>query len=196
MNKQIICPACGSEQIERLEKQSFGQLTMGPAFTFNEIIYKCSSCDEEGDFFAESDKSYLAAQKDAEANLVKQTLDDLNSQGITMAYIERVLELPARTLTRWKTGDFSSSAIALLRIIKTYPWIIEVAEHKFISSFAKAAFLNAAMKEVVDNLKKELSVSTQNVEMKSDNAVTPYNKVITQVLPRIVQASRYQLGSA
>jgi hypothetical protein len=63
--------------------------------------------------------------------MIQNILDDLNRSNISMAMLEPVFDLPARTLTRWKHGDFSSSALALLRIVSTFPWIIHVAEEKF-----------------------------------------------------------------
>ena len=148
MNKElVICPACGSHQVARSEKESFNQLTLGAKFFFKEINYKCNSCTEEGDFLAETDKNYLAAQKEAQSDLVKRLLETMNNAGITMAMFERVFELPARTLTRWKNGDFSSSALALLRTVTTYPWIIEVAENKFEKKYSKCAVITAAAQE-------------------------------------------------
>jgi DNA-directed RNA polymerase subunit RPC12/RpoP len=134
MSEPVICPACGSEKVSRIEKEELGHLTLGSDFTYKAVIYKCSTCSEEGDFFAESDKDYLLTQREAQINLVKHMIEDLNNKGISMASFERILELPARTLTRWKNGNFSSSAIALLRIAITYPWILETANHKFESS--------------------------------------------------------------
>ncbi len=145
--KSIICPACGSSEVARFEKESFSQLTLGSQFSFKEINYKCNACQEEGDFLAETDKNYLVAQKEAQGNLVKQLLETMHSMGITMAMFERVFELPTRTLTRWKNGDFSSSALALLRIVTTYPWIIEVAENKFEKTYSKFAVVTSAAQE-------------------------------------------------
>ncbi len=148
MNKKVvICPACGSQQVSCSENENFGQLTLGPKFSFKEINYKCESCGEEGDFLAETDKNYFASQKEAQSNFVKHILENMNNAGITMAMFERVFELPARTLTRWKNGDFSSSALSLLRIVATYPWIIEVAENKFEKNFSRCAVITAAAQE-------------------------------------------------
>lgn len=171
MNKKsIICPACGSKEATRFEKTGFGRLTLGDEFSFDEIYYKCNSCGEEGDFFAETDKNYLVAQKQAQIAFVKQALDELSNADITMAMFERVFELPARTLTRWKTGDFSSSAIALLRIVITCHWIIEVAEHRFDSHFASYAVIKAAVKEFAQEAKRSLSITVP--ELKSGGTIS------------------------
>lgn len=148
INKLIKCPACGSQQVKRFEKKASGKLTLGSGFSFKEIYYVCDSCKEEGDFFAETDKNYLIAQKDAQVSLVKKILEDMNKAGITMAMFERVFELPPRTLTRWKGGDFSSSALALLRTVVTYPWIMEVAEHRFEKNYARTIVVSAAAQEL------------------------------------------------
>ncbi len=63
-----------------------------------------------------------------------------------MAYVERALDLPARTVARWKSGEHSASALALLRVVATYPWMLEVAEHRFDLSVADAKVVMAAGK--------------------------------------------------
>lgn len=145
--KRMTCPACGSQEVLRFEDEGFDQLTLGDKFSFKQVNYKCNSCEEEGDFSEETDKNFLVAQKVAQGNLVKEILKNMNNIGISMAMFERVFELPARTLTRWKNEDFSSSALALLRIIITYPWIVDVAEHKFEKKYSKCAVIKAAAEE-------------------------------------------------
>ena len=54
-----------------------------------------------------------------------------------MAGMERVLGLPQRTMMRWKAGTFSDSAAALLRILATYPWMIDVADARFDPVYAQ-----------------------------------------------------------
>lgn len=142
------CPACGSNQVSRHEKNNFDQLTLGDKFSFKEIYYICANCQEEGDFLLETDKNYLAAQKNAQVQLIKKLLEDMSTVDITMAMFERVFELPTRTLTRWKNGDFSASALALLRITATYPWLIEVAEHRFEPKYASVIVIKAAADEL------------------------------------------------
>ena len=161
MNKKlVICPACGSKKTTRFVKEGSDRLTLGEEFYFDDIYYKCDLCGEEGDFLAEADENYLNSQKKAQIALVKKILGDLNETGIAMAMFERVFELPARTLTRWKAGDFSSSAIAILRIIATYPWILQVAEHRFEPSFASCAVIEAAFKIFLQETKRNFSMGS------------------------------------
>lgn len=58
----------------------------------------------------------------------------LNEQGYSNASMERSLGLPARTLERWKNDRTivpSAAALALMRIVRTYPWILKVADAPF-----------------------------------------------------------------
>ena len=157
MNKKVICLACGSASVERCEVESFRQLIFGFEYSFKEIFYKCNSCSEEGDFLNETEANYLESKKNAQIQMMKKIINNLNDHNITMAMFERVFDLPARTLTRWKNGDFSSSAVALLSIVATYPWIIEVAENYFNPSFAAFSLINAAVKKFEDESKKNLN---------------------------------------
>lgn len=59
---------------------------------------------------------------------VPRMLELLGAHGMSMAYIERALDLPVGTAVRWKAGECSAAALALLRIITTFPWVVEVAE--------------------------------------------------------------------
>lgn len=166
MATTITCPACDSNNVTRNEKTDSGKLTLGPEFTFSNVFYKCNSCHEEGDFTGEADENYLLAQKNAQAQLVKTILDDMSKADITMAMFERVFELPPRTLTRWKNGDFSSSALALLRVVATYPWIIGVAENRFERSYASFILIKVGVNELEKSMHPEISCASPQVEKK------------------------------
>jgi len=158
------CPACASDDMVRNEKIREEILTPGLEFTFNEIYYTCNSCHEEGDFTGETDKNYLHAQKSAQTQLVKNILDNMNKAGITMAMLERVFELPSRTLTRWKNGDFSASTLALLRIIATYPWIIRVAENRFDQNHANFILIKVGVEELEKSLHPITYYATSKID--------------------------------
>lgn len=127
----INCPNCGSEDVKSLSEVNTRQLTLGREFEYESVLHECNTCGEKGDFTGDGDTKYLVALKDAQKALQKSLIDDLGKMGFTMAYIERALELPQRTLARWKNGDLSAANLALLRIIRTMPWILNVADHNF-----------------------------------------------------------------
>jgi|GEM_PF-2603044 len=177
MNIKNQCPACGSTEMTRYENKKFDQLTLGNKFFYDEIHYKCNTCSEEGDFLSETDQNYISAQKNAQLDMIKEILDTFNRSNISMAMLERVFELPARTLTRWKNGDFSSSGIALLRILATFPWIISVAEHKFNSTFASSAIIKVAVQEFEQGAHKVLNlpIAVTTLERKSNGLITKFD---------------------
>jgi DNA-binding transcriptional regulator YiaG len=135
--RQDTCPLCGSKNLEKSEKQSSGKITLGESFSFKEVYSKCFHCHEEFDLSYETDRNYKNAEKKAQKKFAENAIKELSEQNITMSFFERVFELPIRTLSRWKSGDFSFASLALLRIVETYPWIVEVAEHGFEESFSK-----------------------------------------------------------
>ena len=175
MNKNQ-CPACGSTDMTRYENKNADQLTLGNKFFYDEIYYKCNSCSEEGDFLSETEPNYVSAQKNAQLDMIKEILDGFNRSNISMAMLERVFELPVRTLTRWKNGDFSSSGLALLRILATFPWIISVAEHKFNSTFASSAIIKVAVQEFEQGANKVLNspITVTALERKSSGLITTF----------------------
>lgn len=168
MSRSIVCSICGSKETKRIEREKFDKLTLGCKFRFKEVSYKCNNCEEEYYYSEETDKNYLEAEKKAKCHFVKDSIECLSKMNISMAYLERVFELPIRTLTRWKNGDFSSSAIALLRLIVTYPWIIKVAEHKFERECAKNIVIKVGIHELTE-MKNSFSNA---IETRTDNALS------------------------
>lgn len=55
----------------------------------------------------------------------------LQINSIRTAQIEKSFSLKPGTIHRWKTYDFSVPGLILLKIVHAYPWILEVAAHKF-----------------------------------------------------------------
>jgi len=144
------CPACGSRDTHRHETIGTAYVTIGPAFTYADVYYLCNSCKEEIDIFNETDQNYQAGQKEAQKKFVQQAIEYLSSNGVGMALFERVFELPTRTLARWKEGNFSSSALSLLHIVITFPWIIKIAEKKFSPELINKG-LNIRLKNMARN---------------------------------------------
>lgn len=125
-----ICPACGSETIVKHREIESVHIE-GSFLQYEATFYECKSCGEQGDFFNESESPYLATRKEVEQQFINALLDELKEKrGIGMAAIERVFELPARTLSRYRLEGSSASGIALMRIIKRFPWIIEEMDRK------------------------------------------------------------------
>lgn len=150
MRGDIKCPACGGENYELIDNSVSYQAPYGPPIVETEKVYKCSICDSEFDYSDLTGDKKESSFKVSERCSIDEMLDNLSKIGYSWAAIERSLELPQRTISRWKNSkDISSIGIALLRIIRTYPWIIQVASEKFNSNSALQIYLQNAIKDLV-----------------------------------------------
>lgn len=106
------------------------------------------------------------ALKKAQRELQGKLIDDICSMGYSQAYVERALELPQRTIARWKNGDVSAANLALLRILKTVPQFIDIADRQFAKMFVMAEltkYLKDQYKSVIDNNGIGTSVSVNKL---------------------------------
>lgn len=136
----VLCPVCGSDKVQTVETTESRQLTLGPVFQYALPMHKCDVCGEEGDFNGSSDPVREDHLQKAREHLAIQLIDEIAAAGLKIAYIERAFELPQRTISsKWRTGKISAPGLALLRVIRTMPWIVHVADQKFSAgSIAKA----------------------------------------------------------
>lgn len=155
------CPSCGSDQLETITKKHSMPIVYGSAAEWNETIQHCLVCDESGDFSGDNDAIVNSAIELAKKQSISTMLDSLTEAGIKMAYMERALELAPRTIARWKTGGASAASIALLRIICTYPWIVDVADANFEARFA----LRRLIQEAASIFYHEVESNTKSASM-------------------------------
>lgn len=116
--------------------------------------YTCNVCETSGDFTGKNDVKIAHAIDSLKKKVVKTILEDFEHIGMSMAAIERALDLPQRTLTKWKNGisNPSTTGFALLKIIRTYPWILDVAQNKYEKQTAKKIFISHAVNEILESL--------------------------------------------
>jgi len=150
MNKRK-CPACGSsdirdEIIDTVIKEPFGG---EKTIKTHEIV--CSLCGSRGDFFNENETTVVETIKKLKQNSTVNILKDFIDRKISMSAIERALEIPQRTLTKWKNGNAmpSSTGIALMRFIRLFPWLLEVAEGKYDYNESQRVHINAALQQLL-----------------------------------------------
>ena len=131
MNKEL-CPVCGG----KLKRSSFEKLIGDTKVSL--VNYICQDCGEEGDFFNENDIKVEKAVQKAQIQETKKILCIFEQQKRSFAGIERALSLPQRTLSKWKTGQTSpsASAVALLKFLNLFPWLIDIADHQFDTKYA------------------------------------------------------------
>jgi DNA-binding transcriptional regulator YiaG len=126
----VNCPVCNcSELVMRAEKRKIGDKFIGFS-EIDEIIWQCAECKEEwGD--EKNDDFYNAGIKELLKTGVPGMIESLKSNGITQANFERCLRIPQRTMARWSRGEISDAAVALMKLILTFPWLLEVADADF-----------------------------------------------------------------
>jgi len=148
MNGKNICPECGSSSVitERITEQDL--LPFGESFEYEKEIDVCQECGEKGSFsnktIDENHEKYQLALKRTNKDSLVLILHHMSGIGNSMAHIERSLGLAQRTLSRWKTQGISSSGMALMRIIRAYPFILDVADANFDENFASEELLRQA----------------------------------------------------
>jgi len=119
-------------------------MSYGPDATFVEVNHTCNSCGLCADFTGENDAVVKAAIEKSEAAAAESILRWFSENGVPAVHFERVLRLPMRTTQRWKSGEVSAAALALLRLTRTYPWLLDVADSNYDEHVAIGALIEAA----------------------------------------------------
>lgn len=140
----ITCPACGSDSLSTEAKNIHIPVEYGRDIDIEETTYICNICGSDGDFADATDKKIEQALEHAKIEATELMLTRLTGGGITMAYFERAMGLPQRTLARWKKGKISAPGFALLRTVDTFPWILDVADAKFNKKHAVTKMMESA----------------------------------------------------
>jgi hypothetical protein len=142
--EKVSCPACGSTDVATSFEPGIVEVPYGEPRAYRERVDVCRVCHESGDFSGQNEDEIQAALGASLASSMPIMLEKLANADRSMAYIERALMLPQRTLARWKNGDYSAAGAALMRLVATFPWLLEVADARFAPRVANAAVLAAA----------------------------------------------------
>jgi hypothetical protein len=127
----MTCPFCDSNKVEKIEITEIIKVPFCKDVVISHPTFRCNNCKEEGDFDNSLDKALTRAIDKANNMSAPTLMEELTHNGITMTYLEKALRLPFRTTSRWKRGEISHSALALLRIIRVSPRLLEVADDNF-----------------------------------------------------------------
>lgn len=90
MPSEVICPACGSNDVTRYEKESWDNSTFDKKFSYTMVYYKCGLCTEEIDILFETDKNYMDAKNKAEKEYMQEfTVEDVELENqIATIYVK------------------------------------------------------------------------------------------------------------
>lgn len=142
-----MCPICGTHSLELTEKNKNIKYPYAGEAKIKIKEYYCPNCDIAGDFFYENDDKINNAINTLKSKSVNNIIAYFNENKVSMTAIERILSIPFRTLSRWKnnTSKPSAAAIALFKYLRTFPWLLDVADHDFDDIFSKNMHLFSAM---------------------------------------------------
>jgi transposase-like protein len=127
----VTCPFCDSNNVEKVIVDDSYTIPYCGETVIHHKTYKCNNCQEQGDFDYTLDKALAKAIDKANVDSAPKLMASLNKDGITMTYFERALRLPFRTTARWKKKKISRESLALLRLIRFCPQLLEVADDNF-----------------------------------------------------------------
>ncbi|MHC6203551.1 hypothetical protein ACYULU_10200 [Breznakiellaceae bacterium SP9] len=150
----IECPICGSANLEKNISNEILKGDLGKETSYNKISYKCLDCDSEGDFLKENTDVINFALDTLKKDYVKSTLDYFIENKISFSSIERILSLPQRTLTKWNNdvSQPTAAGIALLKFLRLFPWLLDVAEHSYDYDASQKIFLHSAFNTMLNKI--------------------------------------------
>jgi hypothetical protein len=145
MENNIICPICESADLKKIVEKIHLEESFTEGVDINEVYYECNNCGYEGDLLNENEKYINKALKDLKIHAVINILNDFKENNINFTSMERALEIPSRTFAKWRNGSIapSSTGVALLKMLKTFPWLLKIADRDYDKNHAINELINA-----------------------------------------------------
>lgn len=132
-NNKKICPICGSDDISKNIKIITLKEPFAEEANIGIIENICHNCGSKGDMFDQNKEKIENTVKDLKQKSVENILNYFIKNKISLTSIEKDLEIPLNTLSKWKNRitETSADGIVLLRFIRLFPWLLEVAENNY-----------------------------------------------------------------
>lgn len=153
-----LCSYCGGNDVTVVDKPYTLSEPYGGEAIIQSHVFLCNTCG----FLADDSEYNDPLIQEGLAVLRRQSmvnvLTELNNLGLSNASMERTLGLPARTLARWKNESSlkpSAAALALMKIIRTFPWILAVADQRYDKKSAQAMVLEQAFASLEESSSQE-----------------------------------------
>jgi hypothetical protein len=128
-----ICPLCGYDKIDHeIRTETVSDHYSGSATVLLNYDH-CQQCGTNGDFGKKNDSLIREAIDKLKADSAKDIIECFSRDNINIAGMERALELPQRTLSKWKNGTSipTAAGVTLLKFLKLFPWLVDVADCNF-----------------------------------------------------------------
>ena len=150
-----VCPLCGEASVViRNDSLVVTEPYSGSSRTVDYSSRTCGSCAYE--VYAEGDPDALlqAAEADLKKEAMENILEYFLENRYSFASMERILDLPQRTISKWKTGSSRPSAAAytLFNMLRTFPWLLDIAEEKYDYDFSQKYFLKLITGKLIDGM--------------------------------------------
>lgn len=151
---ELICPLCGGNDLIKDKQIRSVREPLGGEKEIEAVNYICNTCGFNGDFFKENEKALQSCIDELKIQAVKNILQDFLSNNYSFSAIERALEIPQRTLSKWRNSSKKPSAavLSLLKYLQLFPWLIEVAEQKYDYSSAQRIHIKDAFNQIVGQM--------------------------------------------
>lgn len=144
------CPVCGNKtQMLCMPYKA----KVGDGVGISEVITcSCPECGFCTSDFNENEKSKEEALKLARLDCISKDISSLEGK-YSFSEIERAFGLPQRTLSKYKnkTKNPSASAVALMRLLHVFPWLVLVASTGYSQPLAYKIVTKALEKKAKGN---------------------------------------------
>lgn len=139
------CQSCGAPGARVITTKLPYTAPFGKPVEYDQKYTECDSCGFEVDV---SDPDVFPnAIREAEINSVEEMLKFFKASKIPQGRIERALGLPSRQVSNWMSKEaWSKSALAVMRFLRAYPWLIDVADKRFSEDVVQEKLIEAASK--------------------------------------------------
>jgi hypothetical protein len=161
MTDEKICPLCGFDDIAQSTKNETMCDPFGGCEEVPLVYDRCKRCQTSGDFSKINDTLIREALDRLRLKAVKNILQDFSEHKYNFAGLERSLELPQRTLTKWKNSSTPPNAagVTLLKFLRIFPWLVEVANLKFDFDAAQQIHIEQGVKRMLSEMRFNQSLS-------------------------------------
>lgn len=138
------CELCDSENTELVAEKRDVDIPFVGEMEIESYHVHCNNCGYE--FYPEDqEEKYVKDLAKLAGDSVPSLINSLvEKTQYNLSGIERAMDLPQRTLTKWKNHQQtpSSAGIALLRALNTYPHIVDIAARNYDSNAIMAFSCN------------------------------------------------------
>ena len=154
---ELICPACGSTDVQVISKTQRIQESFGIYEDIESVENICQICNTTGDFLDSNTSLITETISKLKVKVAISILESLQSEGKSLASMERALNIPQKTFAKWKNGATNPSAtgVTLLKFIKLFPWLLDVADSNFDQQKSHQIMLKAASEKWMEYRKNQ-----------------------------------------